>query len=81
MAKFMGRLLNDKGSNSSLQNQRSLQRLVAEPVTEQVTIGSAMTSVRLKHNEASLTEMNQRLANADAVQIVQWAVDTSTKDW
>ncbi|QYO63036.1 phosphoadenosine phosphosulfate reductase [Leptolyngbya sp. 7M] len=35
-----------------------------------------MTSVRLKHNEASLTEMNQRLANADAVQIVQWAVDT-----
>lgn len=35
-----------------------------------------MTSLRLKHNEFNIAEMNQQVANAKAVQIVRWAVDT-----
>jgi phosphoadenosine phosphosulfate reductase len=70
MAKFMGRLLNDKGSNSSPQRKPLTKQ------TKQIAIGSAMTSLRLKHNESSIAEMNQQIADADAIRVVQWAVDT-----
>jgi phosphoadenosine phosphosulfate reductase len=61
----MGRLLN-------IQQTAPLKNIYCGNIEH---TGSSMTGLRLRHTEFKTEEINQDLADADAVQIVRWAVD------